>query len=122
MATLLLYVIGILWIVSGALLVFAPDVLRKNLFNKFKKMNLKRISIVPIIVGILLLFSASQHRYTFLIILLGLLAIAKGFYGILATDKATKFMNWWIDKAGSAVYRVHGILAIILGSIVLVGI
>ena len=116
-----LYLIGIFWIVLGALLVFAPDVAKNKFLNKFKNAPLKKLSILPLAAGILLILSASYNRYAFFITILGLLGIIKGISFIAAPQKMQKVIDWWF-KAGSGISRVWGIVIIIIGSIVLMGI
>jgi len=116
-----LYLMGVLWVVVGTLMVFVPDMLRKNVFGKIKKASLKNLSIVPVAVGILLFLAAGQNKHTLLVLLLGLLALIKGIYGIVATEKIAKLHAKWV-RANDNVYRALGIGVILVGSIVLMGI
>ena len=122
MGKLILYLVGILYTVLGALLVFAPDMLKKKLFDKMKKIPLKKLCIAPIVVGILLLLAASSHRNTFFIVILGLLGVAKGVFFVVATEKDEKVNDWWFNKAKNNIYRIFGVIVILIGSIVLMGI
>ena len=119
---MLLYVLGIFYIVVGTLMLFVPDMARKKIILKLKNMPIKRVSVIPIIIGLLLLFAASYNRYGALIVLLGLLALTKGIVGIVATEKMEKIRDWFIEKADKKIYRIYGIVMIILGSVILTGI
>ena len=119
---LLLYLLGIFWIVMGTLLVFVPKLLKRKLFVKLQNIPLKKIGSVPLIIGVLLVLAASHNRYTAFVVILGLLAIAKGIGCIVATEKMQKIQDWWLNKASNNVYRILGIVIILIGSIVLTGI
>lgn len=118
---LLMRLLAILWVSMGTLMIFAPEVLRKKLFAKIKEIPLKKLSIVPLVIGILLLPASFYNQYRLFVILIGLLAIAKGVYGIVAAEKMAKLMDWWLGLK-KRVYRVYGIVIIILGFILLSGI
>ena len=118
--TFFMYCIGIVWVVFGSLMVFTPELLRQSVYVKIKHASLKKLSVIPVIIGVLLLLAASYNRYTFLIILLGLFGLLKGVFGILAAKQAVKVMDWWVN-ANNALYRVCGIVVIIIGSLVLTG-
>ena len=117
----LMYLVGILWIIFGSLAVFVPDVLRKKVFPKIKEAPLKKLSIIPLVIGILLLLAASSNTYSLVVVLIGLAATLKGLFGILATEKMAKIHDRWIHSK-NIVYRTWGIIVIIIGSIVLIGI
>ena len=112
---------AILWVAMGTLMIFAPEVLRKKLFSKLKELPLKKLGITPLVIGVLLLLAAFYNNYRLFITLLGLLSIAKGLYCIFATEKMAKIMDWWLG-AKKKVYRVYGIVVIVLGFIILSGI
>ena len=118
---LFMRLLAILWVAMGTLMIFAPEVLRKKLFAKLKELPLKKVGIIPLVIGILLLLAAIYKRYHLFIVLLGLLSIAKGIYCIVATEKMAKMQDWWLG-AKKKVYRIFGIVIIILGFIVLSGI
>ena len=118
---LFMRLLAILWVAMGTLMIFAPEVLRKKLFAKLKELPLKKAGIIPLVIGILLLLAAFYNRYRLFIVLLGLLSITKGIYCIVATEKMAKMQDWWLG-AKKKVYRISGIIVIILGFIVLSGI
>jgi len=118
---LFMRLLAILWVAIGTLMIFAPEVLRKKLFAKLKELPLKKVGVVPLVIGILLLLAALYYTYRLFVVLLGLLSIAKGVYCIVAPEKMTKIQDWWLG-AKKRVYRVYGIVIIILGFIVLSGI
>ena len=118
---LILYLLGIAWIIEGSLMVVVPDMMRENFFSRIAKFPIKKIGIIPIVIGTLLLLASTESSNPFLIVLLGLLGIAKGVLCIVSTAKASKIMDNFL-KADNRVHRAIGVLAILLGSLVLIGI
>ncbi len=118
---LFMRLLAILWVAMGTLMIFAPEVVRKKVFGKIKELPLKKVGMVPIVVGVLLLLAALYNTYRFFIVILGLLSIAKGIYCIVAPEKMAKLQDWWLG-AKKRVYRVYGIVIIVLGFIILSGI
>lgn len=117
-----LYLFGMALIVIGTLSVFATDLARRKFFNKLLQItDLKKYSPLSIIIGILLLLSATYNKHMLFILLLGVLAIVKGIALIVATEKMEKMKSWWL-KANDSAYRIYGVILIILGSLILIGI
>jgi uncharacterized protein YjeT (DUF2065 family) len=118
---LFMRLLAILWVAMGTLMIFAPEILRKKLFAKLKELPLKKVGMVPLVIGVLLLLGSFYNSYTLFIILLGLLSVAKGLYCIFDPGKMEKLQEWWLG-ARKKIYRVYGIVMIVLGFIVLSGI
>ncbi|MBN1354022.1 MAG: DUF2065 family protein [Candidatus Omnitrophica bacterium] len=122
MGKLFLYLIGILWVIVGVLSVFATKIARKKIFTKLiETSDVKKLSPIPITIGLLLILASPYDRHAILVFILGLLAIAKGIAAIAYPKKLQKAKEWMI-KSGDNVYRAGGVLLIIIGSIVLMGI
>ncbi|MFH1791495.1 MAG: hypothetical protein ABH885_05900 [Candidatus Omnitrophota bacterium] len=119
--TFLMYVFGIMYIVIGALLVFATDMARAKIFNKLLEADIQKLSIIPLVVGIILILAAKYSSFVVLITILGLAAVVKGVMGYVATDKMAKLSQSAI-KASNNTWKVFGVIVILIGSIVLVGI
>ena len=112
---------GIIWIAAGTLMIFVPDLIKKNVFSKLKDAPLKKLSAIPIAFGVLFLLSASYCRYRLFIIVLGILSLLKGISLIIFTKKMEKLTDRFI-KANDNTHRAFGVLYIIIGAIVLKGI
>lgn len=118
----LMYLVGILWIIVGALMVFATDMIKKKFIEVFlPKMNMKKLGYVPITIGVLLILASQYNRHAILVVLLGLVAILKGILCIIKTDMMESLRDKWV-KAENNVYRIFGAITILIGSIVLMGI
>ena len=119
---LFLLLIGIFWVVVGTLCIFAPSLIKKKFFSKFQNMDFKKWSVVPIIAGIIFLLSAKSSTNPILIVILGILAIAKGVYAILtAPEKIKKQIDWWLNVKPN-VFKAYGVVMLILGVLVLISI
>ena len=118
----LMYLAGILWIIVGALMVFATDMIKKKFIDVFlPKMNIKKLAYVPITIGALLILASQYNKHAILIVLLGLIAILKGVLCIVKTNMMESLRDKWI-KSENNVYRIFGVVTILVGSIVLMGI
>jgi len=116
---LLLILLAILWIVAGVSLFMLTDASKKLLGRLLKRKNIKPISIIPLVLGIVLIRGASSVSMSWLIFLLGILAIAKGLFFIFGPEKKTKaFIDWWLN-ASNSVYKSWGIVAFLMGVLIL---
>lgn len=109
-----LFLMAGVWTIAGIFLLVVPAKAKK-IFPKLVK-NLKAMSFIPLIVGILLIFSARPNRpYWWFVIIIGLLALAKGFFFIFAPEKKVKpFIGWWLNTS-LGIYRLWGLVALALG-------
>ena len=116
---LILILLSILWIVAGVLLFILTDAMRQICRNLLKIKNLKPFSVLAIIAGIVFIMASSLVSVPWVAILLGLLAIAKGLFFIFAPQKKVKaFFDWWLN-ASNGIYRSWGIMAFLLGVLIL---
>jgi hypothetical protein len=115
----ILYVISILWVVFGACTVLYTAETRNTLNNLFKSFDLKILAWIPLVTGLLLVFSATASHYPWFIRLVGLMAVAKGVLIILNPNGMLEKINqWYINTASDQTYRLSGVIYIILGTAV----
>jgi uncharacterized protein YjeT (DUF2065 family) len=87
--------------------------------NLFKSFNLKILAVIPLVTGLLMVFSATASHYPWFIRLVGLLAVVKGVFIILNPNGMVENINqWYINTASDQTYRLSGIIYIILGTAV----
>ncbi len=113
-----LMLISLVLIVEGVAAILIPKKLLKFTLSFLKDENSKFIGIAPLVIGILLLFAASSSALGWLIVLLGLAAIAKAVYVFLTPIqkiKASKWLNFSDNE-----YRALGILILILGILIFI--
>lgn len=116
--SLFLVLISFLLIIEGVIAILAPKKLMKFVLGFLKNDNSKVIAIVPLCVGILLLFSAASSALGWLIVLLGLAGITKAVYIFLTPIqkiRASKWLNFSDNE-----YRAIGILVLILGVLIFI--
>ncbi|MDD5019299.1 MAG: DUF2065 family protein [Candidatus Omnitrophica bacterium] len=114
-----LFLVSLLFIVEGVLLILTPKKVLKfanQLLDKTKDARI--LGLVPLIVGIMLLFAASSSAVGWLIVLLGLGAIAKAVYVFLTPVAKIKASRWY--HMSDNAYRVSGIIVLVLGVIVFI--
>ena len=108
-----LFLMAGVWTIAGILLLLVPAK-AKEVSNKLVK-NLKAMSFIPLIAGVLLIYSASSSDLSWFVNTIGLLALAKGLFFIFAPKKKAKpFIDLWL-KASLSIYRLWGLVALALG-------
>ncbi len=118
---LLLILLAVLWIIIGALLVILTDATRevfRNLLSK-KNLNLRAMAVISFVVGALLILGSSAVDAPWVLILLGLMGVAKGLFFTFAPKKnAMAVIDWWLG-APNKLLRIWGIVAFCVGAIFL---
>lgn len=115
-----LYAISLIWIASGAWMILYADQSRKVFKNLVKDLDHRILSILPAVTGILFLFAASWSRQPWFIRLLGILAVLKGGFLFWNPNKLSdKIMDWYLNALSDQTYRFFGIIALILGTVIL---
>jgi uncharacterized protein YjeT (DUF2065 family) len=115
-----LYAISLFWIFVGCYIILYTHEARNVVKSIIKNMNHKILSILPLIFGILFLFSASSTCHPWFIRLIGFIGIAKGLF-IFINPKGCydKFSDWYLNSLSDQTHRFYGIIAIILGTAIL---
>jgi uncharacterized protein YjeT (DUF2065 family) len=118
MAGFFLLLISLVLIVKGVAMILAPKKVLKVATNFLNKAEPRRLGLVPLFIGILLLLCASSSALGWLIVLLGLLEIAKAVY-IFSTPLAKIKAHPWMNLSDNN-YRAMGILILVLGVLVFI--
>lgn len=113
-----LVLVSLLFIIKGVAAILVPKKLLKFALSFLKNENYKIFGLVPLFVGILLLFAASSSALGWLIALLGLAGIAKAVYIFLTPLQKIKASKWL--NLSDNEYRALGILILILGVIIFI--
>jgi len=116
-----LYVIAILWVISGTFLIIYTERTREVLRKLFLTDKVKLVAFLPLIVGLVLIVGAFFNRDMFwLAFIIGLLATSKGIYFFAAPQQKVKgFMEWWFINASPSTVRLFGLIAFVLGVAIL---
>ena len=115
-----LHFIGILLVASGSIYILYTEKIKKTFSPVFRNFNPKLLSVLPLIVGGLLILSAFHSFNSWFIIVLGLIAIIKGLLLIIIPKSVyDKIVNWYFDKASDMTLRFFDILSIIIGTAIM---
>ena len=110
-----LFLMAGLWTIVGIFLLVTAGKAKKLYNRLFKDKNLKAMSYIPLIAGVLLVYSASSSDLPWFVNTIGLLALAKGLFFIFAPEKkARPFVDWGL-KVSLGIYRLWGLAVLALG-------
>lgn len=115
-----LYAISFLWITAGSLSIIYTTESRNVMKRLFNKIDRKVLSVFPVIIGALLLISASWSLHSWFLRILGAMGIIKG--GIvffIPKNLYDEMTNWYLNSLSDQTYRFLGIVSIIIGTAVL---
>ena len=115
-----IYLFSILWIASGSYLILYTDQYRELLVKLVDRMGRVPMAVTAAVIGLLLVLSARGSMNAGVIVVIGILAIAKGvvFY-VNPNQIFEKTLRWWLEEAADQLYRLAGIIALILGTALL---
>jgi uncharacterized protein YjeT (DUF2065 family) len=115
-----LYLVSFLCIGMGGCTILYTDETRRFVKSIFNEIDRKFISAFELIMGILLLISATASRQSWFIRLFGLLAILEGaVIFLIPKNLYDELMDWYLNSASNQTYRLFGILSLILGTAIL---
>jgi uncharacterized protein YjeT (DUF2065 family) len=115
-----LYAIALIWIGSGAWMILYSHESRKVFKQLVKNLDRRILCVLPAVVGILLILSASWSRQSWLIRLFGILAVIKGgFIFWNPNNLYDKITDWYLTSVSEQTYRFFGIITLIFGTVIL---
>ncbi len=115
-----LYVISFLCIAMGCCTILYTDETRRFVKSIFNEIDRKFISAFELIMGILLLISATASRQAWFIRLIGLLAIIEGaVIFLIPKNLYDELIDWYLNSASNQTYRLFGILSLVFGTAIL---
>lgn len=112
-----LYAISILIIVTGCCTILYTAETRMFVKRLFDEIDRKFLSVFEVIIGILLLVSATSTHHPWFIRLIGLMAVIEG--GVLfliPKNLYDEVIHWYVHSLSDQTYRLFGILSLILGT------
>lgn len=115
-----LYAFSIICIAIGCCTILYTNESRNVLRDLLNKVDRKILSVIEVILGILLLFSSTASHHSWLIRLIGFMAVIEG--GIiffLPKNLYDELINWYVNSASDKTYRLFGIISVIFGAAVL---
>lgn len=115
-----LYAISFLFIAIGCCTILYTNETRNFTKRLFNKIDRKFLSVFEVIMGILLLVSATASHHTWFIRLIGLMAIIEGgVIFLIPKNLYDELINWYVNSLSDQTYRFFGILSLILGTAML---
>jgi len=115
-----LYTISLICIGFGCCIILYTRETRNFVKSLFNNVDRKILSVFEAIMGILLLFTATASRHSWFIRIIGLLAIIEaGVIFLIPKNRYDELIDWYLNSASDKIYRLFGILSIILGTAVL---
>ena len=116
---LIIMLFGILYIIIGMLFVVFTESTKEVLRNLLKGKKVQSLSIISLAVGMLFIMGSRVVDAPWVLVLFGLLGIAKGAFFMFAPEKKTKpFIDWWLN-ASMGIHKCWGIVAFLMGILLL---
>lgn len=110
-----LYVISLIGISIGCCSILYTNETRRFVRSIFNNIDQKILLAMPFILGILFILSASATRIPWFIRAIGLISVIEGVVLLLIPkDLYDKFIDWYINSLSDQIYRLSGILGIII--------
>lgn len=112
-----LFAFSVLFIVLGTVMVLYSEQTRSFFRDPLHRFSIRRLAVVPALLGVLLLIGAFVVRDVFwLAFILGILALAKGVYLVLGPlSQIQQLRQWWFDQASETVVRLMGLITFMIG-------
>lgn len=107
--------IGICVIALGIIFLLNPNMMKEYMAFWTKGKRIYIGASLSIMIGILLLLSASQCRFFWVIAIAGILALIKGIaLFVLGPEKLKTKINWW-TKRSAIVLRILAFIVLVIG-------
>jgi uncharacterized protein YjeT (DUF2065 family) len=115
----MIYLLGFAWIAAGAFAILYTDDYKAYFQGLMTRMNRIWLALIPAVVGLLLLLSASSTVHSGVIIFIGVLGIAKGVLIYFNPANLFETTRNWMNDLSDQGYRLIGIIALVLGTVVI---
>ena len=115
-----LYAISLFCVTIGCCTILYTNESRNVLRNIFNKIDRKILSAFEAIMGILIVVSATASHHSWLIRLIGFMAVIEGVViFFIPKNLYDELIDWYLNSASDQTYRLFGIVTLILGTAVL---
>jgi len=114
-----LYFISIVYIAWGCCFILAPMESKENMRLITERGERRIWAAVAIIAGVLFILSFNASSHPWIIVLVGILAIGKGaLFFVNPGGLYEKALKWLYGDLTEQTYRIYGIVALILGTVI----
>jgi uncharacterized protein YjeT (DUF2065 family) len=115
-----LYFISVVFISIGSCIILYTSDTRNTIKMLLSSTNRIVLSTLPLVLGVLMIISASVSLHPWLVRLLGFIGLIKGLFVFLnPKGMYEKILHWCLASASDQSYRLMGILTVILGTALL---
>ncbi|MBR9987357.1 MAG: hypothetical protein KFF68_15745 [Desulfosarcina sp.] len=114
-----IYLLGFLWIAAGTIAILYTDDYKAYFKGLMNRLDRKMLAIIPAVFGLLLLVAASSTSHSWFIALIGVLGIVKGVLIYFNPGGLFDSSKDWLDTLSNQGYRLVGIIALVLGTVVI---
>ncbi|MFH1993713.1 MAG: hypothetical protein ABIK98_15135 [Pseudomonadota bacterium] len=115
-----LYAFSLISIAIGCCNILYTDETKKVIKSIVKGVDLRILSILPFVAGILFLLSASVCRFPWVIRFIGLMSLIEGALAFSNPNNLyDKILDWYLDSLSDQTHRFFGIVTLILGTAIL---
>lgn len=112
-----LYLFSFLMVAGGAVLILYTEDFRRYATELLEGGSQKLIAVALALIGVLLIVSAFDSRMFGFILLLGLIAGAKGaLIWFNPRGMYEKARQWFLTQASDQTYRMFGIIGLVIGT------
>lgn len=116
---IIVYLLGFFWIAAGAAAILYTVDYKAYLKGLLEKLDRRILALIPSLFGLLLLFAASSTTHGWFIGLIGVLGIAKGLLIYFNPGGLFETSRDWLYELSDQGYRLMGIIALVLGTVVI---
>ena len=114
-----LYVLGIAWIAAGCFYILYTAETRDMMAGLLQKTDRTILAVGVFIISGLIIAAAFYSRYTWVLVLIGVLGVAKAVIVLNNPGNLYDRLEAWYFNAPDQTFRLFGIIALILGTAVL---
>ena len=116
---IIIYLLGFLWIAAGAVAILYTDDYKAYLKALMVRLDRMILALIPAVFGLLLLLAASSTTHGWFIGLIGVLGIVKGVLIYFNPAGLFEISTRWLEGLSDQGYRLVGIIALVLGTVVI---
>jgi hypothetical protein len=114
-----IYLLGFLWITAGTIAILYTEDYRAYIKGILEKLNPVVLAMIPAVFGLLLVIAAASTSHSGFIRLIGVIGIAKGVLIYANPGGLYEKSKQWLFGLTDQGYRLVGIVALVLGTVVI---
>ena len=116
----ILYSISILWLALGVCMILYTENTRIVFKTVIRDTDTRLLAVLPLIVGLLLIGTASASYHPWFLRLLGICGLVKAaFFFANPQNLSSRFNAWFLETPSENTYRLWGIIVVILATALL---